>query len=95
MKRKIFKQMLSGSRHEAIKVPSNARILTVRSHRAGIAVWYLADDKYEDEGHFKHIWMFVDNESLPEGEEEKFKFICTVEVHYGRSIFHIFEKEED
>lgn len=94
MRRKIFKQMLAGNRHEGIKVPDNAELLSVKSHRGGIALWYLADDTPGQKEKYKYVWMFVDNECLPEGQEEKFTFITTAEVHSGRSIFHIFEKDE-
>lgn len=91
---KIFKYQLKLQDEQILLLPKGAEILTVQTqtYRTGINelvwLWAIVDEK-ETDMEERHLYLFFTG---LEFNLELHTYIGTFQIHFGKLIFHLFEK---
>jgi hypothetical protein len=88
---KIYKYRLNIDAETEIKMPSNAKVLSVQNQKGDLCLWALVYDVCDMET--RKFYVAGTGHSLPPGIE-KWKYLDTVQFYAGDLVMHVFMENE-
>ena len=86
---KIWKYTLEVTYLQQLKMPRNAKILSVQTQGGAPQLWALVDESAEKEP--RHFATYGTGNSLPERADGFGEFVGTYQLQGGALVFHVFE----
>jgi hypothetical protein len=85
----IHKQVLEVTDRQDVRLPWNARVLSVQVQQGLLCVWYLCDDEIVTK---EPITFYVIGTGHRADHVSQCTFLGTVQLDGGRLVFHVFVK---